>query len=51
MTNRERQLEHALLEYVVKYGLTEKAREVLTRLPNRRDSLAMPETEAISAER
>ncbi|WP_217810194.1 hypothetical protein [Salibaculum griseiflavum] len=36
MTELERELEQALLEYVERYGLTPKARAVLGRSPSER---------------
>lgn len=51
MTEWDRDLEEALLEYVERYGLTDKARAVLTSPPNRRTESGLPGVEADSDER
>lgn len=51
MTDRERDLEEALLEYVERYGITDKARAVLTIPPDRSTGSGLSEVIADSAER
>lgn len=49
MTKLERELEQALLEYVERYGLTQKARAILTKLPDKHEEICLPEIKAASA--
>ena len=46
MTELERELEQALLEYVERYGLMPKARAILSRSPKERVELGAQSTEA-----
>lgn len=50
MTELEKALENALLEYVVRYGLTQKARAVLSRPQNEHIGLELQRTKATSNE-